>query len=342
MTILSANALPAFYARLHDWYETHGRHDLPWRNTSDAYAIYISETMLQQTQVATVLERFYHPFLKRFPALSDLAAATQEEVLSAWQGLGYYSRARNLHEAARRAGPSLPQNAEGLMGLPGIGRNTAHAVAAFAYREAVPVLEANVKRVVARIFALDKPTQAQLWDAATLLLNRAEPFHYNQAMMDLGALICTPRAPACALCPASGICEGQRDPLAYPAKTPKKATPVRRKSILLLRNARGQIYATPRAGRFLGGLYHFVEMEKGDASVIEGKKYSLQDGEPLGKVRQQYSHFLLDACVYLLRAGDSCGSHWHDGQTLRLLPMSGAELKILQLLDARKADISEG
>ena len=190
-------ALAEFHRKLHAWYEAHGRHDLPWRTTADPYAIYISEIMLQQTQVKTVLERFYFPFLKRFPTLQSLADAPQADVMKHWEGLGYYRRAANLHKAAKQAAPSMPDSVEGLLSLSGIGQNTAHAVAAFAYKLPVPVLEANVKRVVARIFALETPTPNQWWDAAWALLNTDNPFDYNQAMMDLGSAICTPKARAC-------------------------------------------------------------------------------------------------------------------------------------------------
>ncbi|MBY0354265.1 MAG: hypothetical protein K2Q12_00885, partial [Rickettsiales bacterium] len=142
---------PLHHQTIHDWYAAHGRHSLPWRLTRDPYAIYVSEIMLQQTQVATVLTRFYHPFLARFPTLQSLADASQEEVLKAWEGLGYYSRARNLHQAAKICAPTLPTTVEGLLELPGIGRNTAHAIAAFAYHQPVAVMEANVKRVLHRL-----------------------------------------------------------------------------------------------------------------------------------------------------------------------------------------------
>ena len=175
--------------------------------------------MLQQTQVATVLARFYEPFLNRFPTIATLAAASEQEVLQQWQGLGYYSRARNLHAAARQiVASSQPTDASGWRALPGIGQNTANAIAAFAHHQPVAILEANVKRVACRIFALQQPTPAQCWQAAEALLNPQQPFDHNQAMMDLGSQICTPRTPNCPQCPANTICQGKTAPEFFPQK----------------------------------------------------------------------------------------------------------------------------
>src|SRR5262249_10913239 len=153
-----------------------------------------------------VLERYYFPFLERFPTLAHLAKAERDNVLRAWQGLGYYNRAANLHEAAKKCAPALPKDVASLMELPGIGRNTAHAIAAFAYRQPVAVMEANVRRVLARIFAMEQLVENDLWEKAHALLDSAASFDYNQAMMDIGAMICTKRAPHCTECPAQVIC----------------------------------------------------------------------------------------------------------------------------------------
>lgn len=349
-------SLQHFHRLLHQWYQTHGRRDLPWRNTSDPYAIYVSEIMLQQTQVATVLDRYYHPFLKRFPTLKALATAEQEEVLSAWQGLGYYSRAINLHKASKSCNGSLPRDAEALAQLSGIGRNTAHAVAAFAYRQPVAVMEANVRRVLSRIFALDNAGESELWDKAQALLDKKEPFDYNQAMMDIGAMICRKRAPLCGECPAIHICKGKTSPEAYPAAKVKKAPPVRKKHIVVLRDAQGRYFATPRKSRFLQGLYHFMEYNSPSPLAGEGAKCServagnspassaliasLPNPSPqggrelLGSIRQQYSHFTLEAEVHLAEVKTSTGKGWHSLAQLKKLPVSMAEKKILALLDA--------
>ncbi|MDE3059581.1 MAG: A/G-specific adenine glycosylase [Pseudomonadota bacterium] len=321
---MNKKSIADFHRRLHRWYAAHGRRELPWRTTADPYAIYISEVMLQQTQVKTVLERYYFQFLRRFPSLPALAAASRKDVLTAWQGLGYYNRAANLHEAAKRCHGTLPDTVDELMALPGIGRNTAHAVAAFAYRQAVAVMEANVKRVLSRIFALEKPDDAGLWEKARLLLDTKEPFDYNQAMMDIGSMLCARRAPRCPECPAQNICEGKASPQSYPAPKSKKAPPLRRQWIIVRRNSKGEIYATPRKGKFLNGLYHFCEGEGGAERRVRGCVY-------LGHIRQQYSHFTLEAEVYMENARGQ-GKHWHSPAQLKKLPMSAAEKKILQLL----------
>jgi len=310
----------AFHHHLHVWYCEQGRKELPWRQTPDPYAIYLSEIMLQQTQVKTVLERYYFPFLKRFPTLTKLASAKQDEVLQSWQGLGYYNRALNLHKAAKKCAGSLPQTAEALMSLPGIGRNTAHAIAAFAYRQPVAVMEANVRRVLARIFALEHPTEIDLWDKAALLLDKANPFDYNQAMMDLGALVCLKSEPHCGECPAQSICKGKASPELYPAPKIKKVPPVRRKHIVVLRNKDGQYFAEPRQTRFLNGLYHFKETD------------NAPDGTYLGHIRQQYSHFTLEAEVWLAHAEKTKGKNWHSLKQLQKLPVSMAEKKVISLL----------
>jgi A/G-specific adenine glycosylase len=313
--------LAAFHARLHQWYGRHGRKDLPWRNTHDPYAIYISEIMLQQTQVKTVLERYYFPFLKRFPTLAALGAARRDDVLRAWQGLGYYNRAINLHKAAKQCGNALPETVENLTTLPGIGRNTAHAIAAFAYHQPVAVMEANVRRVLARIFAFKQINDGELWDKAQALLDKENPFDYNQAMMDIGSLICTKRAPRCDECPASGICQGKHSPASYPAPKTKKTVPVHRKHIVVMLSPEGKYFATPRQSRFLNGLYHFKEMD------------DTPDGQRLGNIRQQYSHFTLEAEVWLERSPQK-GKDWYTLAGLKKLPMSMAEKKILALLPA--------
>jgi A/G-specific adenine glycosylase len=315
--------LALFHQQLHRWYGQHGRRDLPWRRTQDPYAIYISEVMLQQTQVKTVLERFYEPFLRRFPTITLLAGASEKEVLSAWQGLGYYRRAKNLHAAAKQCAGKLPQTIEALKALPGIGKNTAHAIAAFAYHEPVAVMEANVKRVLSRLYALKTPTEKQLWSHADALVDQKKPFDYNQAMMDLGALICTPRQPHCDSCPASAMCLGKETPEKYPASKSAKKVPVRCMNIIVYRNHQGDFHATPRHGNFLSGLYHFTETQNKPAA----------SAKKLGRIRQQYSHFTLDADVYLMQKKSSGKQHWHSLPVLKKLPLSKAEEKIIAMLE---------
>ncbi|MGB1539323.1 MAG: A/G-specific adenine glycosylase [Rickettsiales bacterium] len=330
---MEKRAIADFHARLHRWYRTHGRHDLPWRNTADPYPIYISEIMLQQTQVKTVLERFYHPFLKRFPTLQALADAPLDDVLKQWEGLGYYNRAANLHKAARTAGEALPQTVEALEALPGIGRNTAHAVAAFAHHAPVPVMEANVKRVLCRIFTLKKADPKQLWEKAFQLLDKTQPFDYNQAMMDIGSMVCTKRNPACDICPSTAICKGKASPEAFPEAVKKKATPVRKRQIIAWRDNKGRYYLAPREGRFLNGLYGFAEYpETADTASFYNHAYRIAEGECLGNVSQTYSHFRLDGTVWRIEVGDAREEGWFALEALDKLALSGVDHKVVSLL----------
>jgi A/G-specific adenine glycosylase len=305
---------------LFDWYKTHGRHDLPWRSTDDPYRIWVSEIMLQQTQVKTVLERFYFPFLEAFPTLSDLAAAEPDDVLKRWEGLGYYTRARNLHGAARLAAPALPQTVSELQALPGIGKSTAHAIAAFAYHTPVPIMDANVRRILYRFFGIEKATEKRMWEHAHALFDAERPFDYNQAMMDLGSMLCTPKAPACRRCPLASHCRGKADPLAYPEKTARKAVPVRRKTIVVHRHG-GRFGMRQRTGRFLHGLWGFAEYDDLDTS----------DMTPLGSVTQKYSHFTLEGEVFVTERFDP-ELEWFGLERIRELALSGADHKVLKLL----------
>ena len=220
-----------FATPLIDWQRTHGRHTLPWQRTSDPYRVWMSEIMLQQTQVATVL-RYYARFLERFPHVRALADASQGDVLALWSGLGYYSRARNMHACAKAVvvehGGEFPRSSEALQTLPGIGRSTAAAIAAFCFGERVAILDGNVKRVLTRFLAFEGdmavPAQERaLWQVATDMLPAAGIEGYTQGLMDLGATVCLPRAPLCLLCPVAPGCAGRRSgaPERFPIKTRK-------------------------------------------------------------------------------------------------------------------------
>jgi len=201
--------------RLLAWYEHYGRHELPWRNTQDIYKIYLSEIMLQQTQVNRVRDEYYPQFLAKFPNLQSLAEASESEVLGAWSGLGYYSRARNLHKTAKLCPKALPKNYEELIKLPGIGSYTASAICAFGYHQNVVVLDTNIKRVIKRYYALINPSEKALNSAAKEILNDKEPRAHNLALMDLGSLICLPKNPKCQECPLQSQCQGSDEPELY-------------------------------------------------------------------------------------------------------------------------------
>ena len=219
-----------FRAALARWFRAHGR-DLPWRRTRDPYAIMVSEFMLQQTQVVTVLG-FYARWLARFPDFATLAAASEADVLHVWQGLGYYSRARNLHRAAQHVvahhGGALPDDLAAIAALPGVGRYTAGAIASFAFDRATPIIDANIARVLARLLDLREPIDTArgaeiLWQTAEALLPKRGGRLHNSALMELGALVCTPRAPQCPRCPVRAHCAA-KDPASLPRKKPRRQT----------------------------------------------------------------------------------------------------------------------
>ncbi|WP_456451799.1 A/G-specific adenine glycosylase [Hydrogenimonas sp.] len=302
------------------WYAQNGRHNLPWRRTRDPYRIYVSEMMLQQTQVKTVLERFYFPFLERFPTLQSVADATLEEVLHAWQGLGYYRRARYIHETARIAASNLPTDPDELVKLPGIGKSTAHAIAAFSTHAPVPILDANVRRILHRFFARKKATEKELWRLAEELLDRENPYDYNQAMMDLGATVCLPKAPRCDACPLCPKCRGKEAPLLYPEKRGKKARPVRRTRYLLLEKG-SKILMRKRISGMLGGLWELPTVE----NIPE-------DGEKLFEIVHDYSHFRRVAEVWRYEGCEEIKGEWVDADTLHEVPVSSLERKIFARL----------
>ena len=258
-----------FSFRVVAWQREHGRHDLPWQGTRDAYRIWLSEVMLQQTQVATVLP-YFERFLARFPTVSDLAAAPEEDVMRLWSGLGYYARARNLHAAAKdvveKHGGVFPATFEALVALPGVGRSTAAAIAAFASGERRAILDGNVRRVLARHAGVDgdpasTAVQAQLWALAEARLPAADIESYTQGMMDLGAGICTTRKPACLLCPVAGDCVARiEDRIAeLPGKRVRRASP-RRKIAMLVVVARGEVLLEKRPSTGIwGGLWSLPE-----------------------------------------------------------------------------------
>ena len=197
------------------WYETNGRHELPWRNTTDIYHIYLSEIMLQQTQVNRVRDEYYPHFLAKFPTLKALGEAPLEDVLSAWSGLGYYSRARNLHKTAQLTQGKLPSEYKELLKLPGIGSYTASAICSFGYRQSITVVDTNIARVIKRFYALLDANPKSIDAHAAKLLNHKESRAHNLALMDLGSLICLPKNPKCSLCPLREQCQGKTEPELY-------------------------------------------------------------------------------------------------------------------------------
>ncbi|MBM5571214.1 MULTISPECIES: A/G-specific adenine glycosylase [Deefgea] len=268
-----------FSSRLTQWQREHGRHHLPWQ-VDDAYRVWLSEIMLQQTQVTTVLD-YYARFLERFPTLTDLAAAPLDDVLALWSGLGYYTRARNLHACAqavvRDFGGHFPSDPALIATLPGIGRSTAAAIAAFAYGTRAAILDGNVKRVLSRWAGIEgftgvKAIENQLWELAESLLPEPSSDQniaaaaikaHTQGLMDLGATICTPKNPTCLTCPLSADCQARLSgrQAELPTKKPKKTVPEKSTVMVLLRNANGEILLERRPPTGIwGGLWSLPEV----------------------------------------------------------------------------------
>ncbi|WP_343354158.1 A/G-specific adenine glycosylase [Helicobacter mastomyrinus] len=211
------------------WYKDNGRFTLPWRNLQGEnapYGVYVSEMMLQQTQVKRVLECYYQPFMESFPTLLALSYATEEQVLKAWEGLGYYTRARNMlktaHICAQKFSHTLPHTYNELIALPGIGAYSAGAILCFGFKQNVSFVDGNIRRLLCRIFALSNPKMVLLEKLAQILLDIDSSFDYNQALLDIGATLCTPKSPSCLICPLQSLCDGYNAPHLYPL--PKQST----------------------------------------------------------------------------------------------------------------------
>ncbi len=303
--------------KLLSWYRVH-RRSLPWRETRDPYRIWLSEIMLQQTQVATVIP-YYERFLQRFPTVSDLARATEQDVLQIWENLGYYNRARQLHRAARiivaQFGGQLPQNLDDLLQLPGIGAYTAGAVLSIAFGQAVPAIDGNIRRVVCRFHALtgimaDKEGNRRLADIVMPVLPAAQSGHFNQALMELGATVCQPRQPLCDLCPLRETCLARRRDQTglFPTPAEKKRIPVRDAVAAVILDVRGRVLVVKRPpSGLLGSLWKFpggfAELGEEQTQILKrtvAEEVGLCIGGASfkGTVKHAYTHFRLRLHVF--------------------------------------------
>jgi A/G-specific adenine glycosylase len=294
----------AFARSLIAWQRRHGRHDLPWQNTQDPYRIWLSEIMLQQTQVATVIA-YYERFLARFPTINDLARAPLDAVLEAWAGLGYYARGRNLHRCAQtlveRHGGQFPGDAESIAELPGIGRSTAAAIAVFAFGARAAILDGNVKRVLARRFAIEgfpgaAKVEARLWALADALLPDAGLASYTQALMDLGATVCTRARPACAHCPLAADClafaQGRQAEL--PAARPRKALPERLASLAILTDGKSVLLEKRPPAGIWGGLLTLPEVAPDEIDAFAARLgCRVVAKRTLPEAKHAFTHFRL-------------------------------------------------
>ncbi len=295
-----------FYAQVIAWQKDHGRHDLPWQNTTDPYAIWVSEIMLQQTQVAAVIG-YYANFMARFPSIADLANATQEEVLQSWSGLGYYSRARNLHNAAQTIiddfNGIFPADFGDIVSLSGIGRSTAAAISTFALDRSQPILDGNVKRVFARHFLIKgwtgKPTiQQQLWSIAEREIPPKDAIAYTQGLMDLGSAVCTRSKPKCTLCPVNKSCKALANDQtkSLPTPKPKKTIPHKETTMLVIRMGNEVLLEKRPQKGIWAGLWSLPETSMTEiASEVAHEKFGLtvEPDEPLAIVNHVFTHYKL-------------------------------------------------
>ncbi len=341
--MVSAEDVPdAFARRLLQWHDRHGRHDLPWQNTRDPYRVWLSEIMLQQTQVGTVIG-YYERFLQRFPDVGSLAAAPLEAVLALWAGLGYYARARLAHRCAQavasRADGRFPRSAEALARLPGIGPSTAAAIAAFCFDERVAILDGNVKRVLARYRAIDGDPRrsavlGQLWDTAHALLPPAAQIaRYTQAIMDLGATVCTRARPRCAACPVHEDCAARRQgrTAELPARAPRAQRPERRLHLLVaLRADAVLVEERPPAGIW-GGLLSLPEFPHVRAVRAAARALGGATTEPLPERRHAFTHLTLVFTPHLtsLPAPDARLRRAPQDPGYRWLPMAAVDTAAL-------------
>jgi len=307
---------PDFRKKLLDWYDVHAR-DLPWRESCDPYRVWVSEIMLQQTRVAAVIEH-YHEFLRRFPTVQKLASAREASVLAAWSGLGYYRRARMLHAAAkvvaRERGGTFPETSAEWRTLPGVGRYTAAAIASIAFGEAVAVVDGNVERVLQRIVG-KAISGEQRWQQAESLLDRNRPGDFNQAMMELGATVCTPRAPACLSCPLVDLCAARGEL----ASARKKSRQVQREIHYALDRRNGSVFLTQRAAdiRLMAGMWELPEIPR-----------PADHGEPFFTVK--HSITVTDYTVHVWPVSAKLDGEWWPANRLPKLALTGLARKILR------------
>lgn len=302
--------------RLLRWHAKHGRHDLPWQKRRTAYRVWISEIMLQQTQVATVIPYFTR-FLQRFPTVRALADAPLDDVLHLWAGLGYYARARNLHRAAQRVrdehGGRFPRTFEAVSDMPGIGRSTAGAILALAHNQRWPILDGNVKRVLARYYAIDgapddRAVVEALWEIADRETPASDPATYTQAIMDLGATVCTRAKPVCTACPLASDCRAKRDgrQAELPARKRSRAARRTRRVYMLLgmRHEREVLLVQRPLSGIWGGLWCPPEFEEHTALAAFARA-NLADavlaGEPLEPIEHTFTHFDLVITPWVAR-----------------------------------------
>jgi A/G-specific adenine glycosylase len=352
--ILTTSKKENIQTRLLRWFEKNGR-NLLWRRTSDPYAIWVSEIMLQQTQVGTVTS-YYQRFLKSFPTVHHLAKANLSKVLKVWEGLGYYSRGRNLHRASKivlnHFHGKIPSNLRDLLCLPGIGRSSAGAILSFAYDKEAAILDGNAKRVLSRVFAVSGnpvggKTEGLLWGISEFLIPKGRSNPFNQALMDLGSMLCTPKDPQCPHCPLRNLCRGYLSgkPESYPPRTIKKTIPhITAISAVIQRDGKVLLNRRPPKG-LLGGLWEFpnwkIKTKKNlkrqlRENVKEGFELKVKVKSLLGTFQQTYSHFKLTLHFYQCQSSNpnkNKNGKWILIKNLDQLAMPRIHRRIAEMID---------
>ena len=338
-----------FAEQLLTWFDLHGRNHLPWQKDRTGYRVWVSEIMLQQTQVVTVIPYFEH-FMTRFPSVTDLAQAQSDEVLALWTGLGYYSRARNLHasaiEVVQQHQGEMPTSIDELIALKGIGRSTAGAIISQAYNDQGVILDGNVKRLLTRLYAIEGwPGQSkidkQLWEIATQLTPSHRNADYTQAIMDIGATICKPKQPLCVACPMQDRCQAlAQEKIAFiPTPKPKKVIPHKVISVLLLKNQHGQTLLEQRPSTGIwGGLWSLPEFK--DLNALQTQL--ALDGLPINTlpitpIKHIFSHYKLTIEPHVLvlestpkKVTENGKSQWYDTQQLHTIGLATPIKKLLE------------
>jgi A/G-specific adenine glycosylase len=340
-----------FTSRLLDWYRQNGR-TLPWRGHPDPYAVWVSEIMLQQTRVEAVIS-YFRRWMERFPTIEDLAHASEQDVLNLWEGLGYYSRARNLHKAARlvmqQHGGELPRDPDALRRLPGIGRYTAGAIASMAFGMDQPTLDGNLRRVLARVFDVSEPADSAagekiLWGLAARHLPKGRAGDYNQALMDLGAAVCLPKNPHCLLCPVADLCKARRLGIQErrPVLKPRKKTPhYVHAAGVIVRRGRVLLAKRPSQG-LLGGMWEFPngrvngDPAKGLVKALKAAyRLKVRRRDALAVVEHAYTHFSVTvhafSCEFVSRS-ENGSLKWISLAELNSHPMGRIDRQIARQL----------
>lgn len=340
--------------KLLEWFKKNKR-DLPWRKTRDPYAIWVSEIMLQQTRVDTVIP-YYQKFLKSFPTLRHLAKANLSKVLKVWEGLGYYSRARNLHRASQivlnHFHGKIPDTLKDLLSLPGVGRSTAGAILSFGFAKEAPILDGNARRVLSRLFAIsgspgERKTEQLLWKISESLIPKGFSNPFNQALMDLGSMLCTVKEPECGRCPLHHFCKGRASgkPERYPSRVIKKKIPhIEAISAVIEKDGNVLLNHRPPRG-LLGGLWEFpnwkikgkiIQKQQLKNQINREVGLSINVKESIGTFHQTYSHFKLTLHVYYCQAIDGKrDGKWFPIKNLGQLPMSRIHRRIAEVIGGK-------